>query len=84
MLGGFVERVELSPREDALAVRHRGFEHAGTGPDGDDDRVGIHFVKIGTGLALAGRDDKALGAIEATLAFDNAHARLDELRLHVV
>ena len=39
VLGNLVERVQLGPGEDALAVRHRLGEHARPRSRGDQDRV---------------------------------------------
>ncbi len=52
--------------------------------DRDHERVGFDLVEVLGRLAVTGRDDEALGTVEAPLAVDDAHAGLDELRLHVL
>ena len=59
-------------------------EDARPRPDRDDERVGLDLVEVLGRLAVAGRDDEALRTVEPPLAVDDAHAGLDELRLHVL
>jgi hypothetical protein len=84
MLGDLVERVDLRPGEDALAVGHGRLEQARARADRDDERVGVDLVEVDARLAAAVRDDDALRAVEAALTLDDAHAGLDQLALHVL
>ena len=68
VLGHLVERVELGPGEDALAVGLRGRQHARAGADRDDEGVGLDLVEVGAALAVPVDDDDGVGAVEAAVA----------------
>ena len=59
-------------------------QDARAGADRDDEGVGVDLVEVGALLALARGDDEAVRPVEAAVARDDAHAGLDELRLHVL
>ncbi len=84
VLRGLVELVELGPGEDALAVGLGRRQDPGPGADRDHERVGFDLVEVLGGLAVPGRDDEPLRPVESTVALDDAHTGLDELRLHVL
>ena len=82
VLGQRLHVVELGPGENALTVGHGARQLARRRADRDDEGVGLDPVEVGA--ARARRDDHRVRVVEAAVAGDDAHARVDELAAHVV
>ncbi len=84
VLGHLGEGVELRPGQDALTIRDGRVQDARACAHGDHHGVCVDLIEVGSRGALAGGDDEALGAVQASVALHNANPGLDQLGFHVL
>ena len=74
MLGQLLQRVQLGPVQDPLAVEGRGLELPGAGADGQEDHVGLEH----TGLPVRAAHLDPVGAVEAAAPVEHLDPGRDE------